>query len=76
MKERFYFTSLAAALERAIHCDVGLEGLQILMHGWIRKGGINKSTLFMRRRSAGEEYLTYEEACKFSQYAGYDLTQN
>ena len=75
MKERYYFTQLAAALERAIHADVGLEGLDILMHGWIKKGGINRSTLFMRKRYTGEEYLTPLEVAEFSRYAGYDLTK-
>ena len=74
MRERYSFTELAGALERAIQCDVGLEGLKILMHGWIRKGGINRTTLAMRAKKAGEEYLTAYEAQDFSKYAGYDLT--
>ena len=75
MKERYYFTQLASALERAIHADVGLEGLDILIHGWIKKGGINRPTLFMRKKNAGEAYLTYLEVVDFSRYAGYDLTK-
>ena len=75
MKERYYFTQLAATLERKIHADVGIEGLEILIHGWIRKGRMNRSTLSMRKRKTGEEYLTPDEAKDFSQYAGYDLAE-
>ena len=74
MKERFYFTELAGTLERAIQCDVGLDGLWTLISGWIKKGGIHRSTLSMRKVKAGEEYLTPYEAQEFSKYAGYDLT--
>lgn len=76
MKERYYFTQLAAALERAIHADVGLAGLETLIHGWIAKGGISRTALYMRRKNAGEEYLTPYEAKAFSEYAGYDLTSD
>ena len=74
MKERYYLTNLAAALERAIHADVGLEGLEILLHGWIRKGGIPRETLRTRQRRDGEGWLSPYEAKAFSEYAGYDLT--
>ena len=72
--KRYYFTQLAAALERAIRCDVGLNGLYILIHGWIRKGGIKRETLRTRRKRDGESWLTGFEAQEFSKYAGYDLT--
>lgn len=74
MKKRYSFTKLAAALERAIKCDVGLEGFDILMYGFIQKGGVKRTTLKMREKKTGERYLTEEEAIKFSEYAGYDLT--
>ena len=74
MTKRYSFTKLAAALERAIKCDVGLKGLDVLMHGFIQKGGVNRTTLTMRAKATGEKYLTTEEAIQFSQYAGYDLT--
>ena len=76
MKERYYFTELAGALERAISCDVGIEGLHTLLFGFIRKGGIHRETLRTRHKRDGEPWLTYYEACAFSEYAGYDLTQN
>ncbi len=74
MKERYYFAQLAAALERALQCDVGLEGLETLVHGWIRKGGISRETLRKRLQRDGEKWLTPYEAKSLSEYAGYDLT--
>lgn len=74
MTKRYSFTKLAEALERAIKCDVGFEGLDVLMYGFIQKGGVKRSTLKMREKATGEKYLNAEEAIKFSEYAGYDLT--
>lgn len=74
MKERYYLSFLAGNLERAIHADVGMDGLNILMHGFIRKGGINRETLRQRFHRDKEQWLTYFEARAFSEYAGYDLT--
>jgi hypothetical protein len=44
------------------------------MHGFVRKGGINRETLRTRLKRDGEAWLTYFEARAFSDYAGYDLT--
>ena len=74
MKERYYFTQLAATLERKIHADVGIEGLEILIYGWMQKGGISRQTLRKRFQRDREQWLTYYEARAFSEYAGYDLT--
>ena len=74
-KDAITLTTLAARLERAIHADVGLQGLNILLYGWMKKGGVRRSTLFMRKKSAGEEYLTPNEVRNFSSYAGYDLSK-
>ena len=74
MTKRYSFTKLAAALERAIKCDVGFEGLDVLMYNFILRGGVKRTTLKMREKRTGEKYLTEEEAVKFSEYAGYDLT--
>ena len=73
MNERYYFTQLAANLEQILQMDVGMEGLLILMHGWIRKGGINRETLRTRAKRDGEEWLNLYEAKAFSEYAGYNL---
>lgn len=74
-KDAVTFAQLTARLERAIHADVGLQGLRILIYGWIKKGGTKRSTLCMRMKNTGEEYLTLEEAQNFSSYAGYDLSK-
>ena len=75
-KDAVTYAQLTARLERAIHANVGLKGLKILLYGWMKKGGIKRSTLFMRMKSAGEEYLTPEEVRNFSLYAGYDLSKD
>lgn len=71
------FAQLTARLERAIHCDVGLKGLNILLYGWITKHGrCSRSQFADRKRREGEPYLTLREAEHFSKYAGYDLTKD
>ena len=75
-KDAITLRVLAARLERAIHCDVGMEGLQILLHGWIRKGCISRDTLRQRKKADGEAWLSFYEALLFSKYAGYDLTHD
>lgn len=76
MKENaITFTTLCARLERAIRCDVGMHGLDILISGWIRKRNtISRETLRQRKKADGEPWLSYYEALSFSRYAGYDLT--
>ena len=70
------FTALAAALERAISCDVGTKGLGILLYGWIHKYGfVTPAVLRQRRHMDGEAWLTVQETASFSEYAGYDLNQ-
>ena len=73
---RLTFTILAQRLEQAIHCDVGMEGLNILIHGWLCKGPVSRQTLRVRKHRDGEPWLTYTEALSFSQYAGYDLAND
>ena len=75
-KDAITLTTLAARLERAIRCDVGMEGLEILLHGWIRKGGLSRDTLRQRKKIDGEAWLGPYEAQLFSEYAGYDLTKD
>ena len=76
MKENaITFETLCARLERAIHADVGMHGLDILITGWIRKRNtVSRETLRQRKKADGEPWLTYYEALSFSRYAGYDLT--
>ena len=75
-KDAITLTTLAARLERILHCDVGMEGLDTLLHGWIRKGAVSRDTLRKREERDGEAWLSFYEAANFSNYAGYDLTQN
>ena len=74
-KNAVTFSQLAARLERAIHADVGLHGLNILLYGWIAKyGHCSRAQLCMRAKADGQMWLTLPEARSFSLYAGYDLT--
>ena len=77
MKKAITFAQLTARLERAIHCDVGLKGLNTLLYGWIRKHGrCSRAQLCMRKKADGEFWLSASEAEHFSKYAGYDLTKD
>ena len=78
MKENaITFETLCARLERAIHADVGMNGLDILIYGWIAKHGrVNRHLLYMRKINDGCEWLSLPEARSFSRYAGYDLTKD
>ena len=76
-KDAITFAQLTARLERAIHCDVGLKGLNILLYGWITKHGrCSRPQLCMRKKADGEFWLSRSEAEHFSQYCGYDLTHD
>ena len=68
-------STLCARLERAIHCDVGMKGLNTLLYGWAQKRGFNLSALlWMREKRDGEPWLDTQEVYLFSLYAGYDLS--
>jgi hypothetical protein len=78
--EKISLTVIAGRLERAIHCDVGMKGLNILLCGWNNfrarhnYGCINFAA--RARDTQGEEgYLFLDELVAFSRYAGYDLTK-
>ena len=76
-KDDITLTTLAARLERAIHADVGMQGLKTLLYGWKMKDHIiNDHTFTSRESLSGEAYLTKQEAKQFSQYCGYDLTHD
>ena len=76
-KDAITLTTLAARLERAIHCDVGMNGLKTLLYGWrVKYGIIQDYTLWGRKKMDGEAWLTPKEAQSFSRYAGYDLTKD
>ncbi len=72
-------TTLAERLEKAIHCDVGMQGLRILLYGWMQKRarhGLRTINFAARGSYSGETYLTPNEGYEFSNYAGYDLTHD
>ena len=76
-KNAVTFAQLTVRLERAIHADVGLRGLNTLLYGWITKyRRCNRAQLCMRAKEDGEGWLTLGEAKHFSNYAGYDLTKD
>lgn len=69
-------TTIAARLERAIHADVGMKGLTVLMYGWAKKKNLRlNAMLWMREKRKGEPFLTPNEVKELSEYAGYDLTK-
>jgi len=76
-KNAILLTTLCTRLERAIHADVGMEGLNILLSGWITKyGRVTRDALRQRKHdNNGEAYLELLEAQHFSDYCGYDLTK-
>ena len=70
-------TTICARLERAIHADVGMKGLNILLYGWKQKCHIITDHTFpLRKQTAGNPYLTWLETQSFSYYCGYDLTHD
>jgi hypothetical protein len=71
-------TTVCARLERAIHADVGMKGLKILLYGWrMKQGMISKHTFSYRAdNNNGVPYLTTYELHYFSRYCGYDLTHD
>ena len=67
---------LAANLEKAIHCEVGVYGLNILLYGWRRKHtAITYAVLSDRKKKHGFQFLYEDEVKTFSKYVGYDLTK-
>ena len=80
-ESKVFFTTIAARLEKAIHCDVGIYGLEVLLSGWNNYrerhdyGRINFS---QRAKDPPdfERFLFLDELIAFSKYAGYDLTKD
>lgn len=69
-------TVIAQRLNDVLNANVGLLGLNILLFGWIRKGCLSSATLRVRNQRDGYRWLSIRELKSFSNYAGYDLTQN
>lgn len=69
--------TVAARLGQAIRHDVGMNGLNIMLHGWIHATGtVSGNTLRTRKARDGQAWLTPLELASFSRYVGYDLAQN
>ena len=76
-KDAILLSTLCARLERAIHCDVGINGLKTLLYGWRMKYRlIEDHTFYDRKKEDGEPWLSLGEAHSFSHYCGYDLTHD
>ena len=76
-KDAITLNTLAARLEKAIHADLGMKGLQTLLYGWRMKYHIIEDhTMSARRKEDGEPWLDFGEALSFSRYCGYDLTHD
>ena len=76
-RDAITLTTLCARLERAIHADVGMRGLNTLLYGWARKKNWNINALFWtREKRDGEPWLSLEETKSLSEYAGYDLSHD
>ena len=75
-KRKYSMAQLAANLEKAIHCNVGVYGLNILLYGWRRKHtAITYAVLSDRKKKHGFQFLYEDEVKIFSKYVGYDLTK-
>jgi hypothetical protein len=76
-EEKIELTTICARLERAIHADVGMDGLNLLLWWWRWKCGfISQQTLRNRKKQSGFEWLTLSETAALSSFAGYDLTKD
>ena len=75
-KKKYSMAQLAANLEKAIHCEVGVYGLNILLYGWRRKyTALTYAVLADRKKKHGFQFLYEDEVKIFSRYVGYDLTK-
>ena len=68
--------TIVSILENCINDTVGMHGLNILLHGWIRATGcVSRDTLRQRKARDGQAWLSPHELRSFSDYVGYDLSQ-
>lgn len=63
-------SQLAANLELAIHAPVGIRGLNILIHGWLR---FHHYSPTYRNTIYNRNWLYLTEVIELSEYAGYNL---
>ena len=70
--ERISKHELCASLNRALQSDVGIKGLNILIHGWLKHRRYGHSYYEALRH---REWLYVTEVQDLSEYAGYDLSK-
>ena len=63
---------LARNLGRAIGANVGMQGLNTLIHGWLKFRKYGKKYYFAIHN---RDFLYITEVRDLSEYAGYDLSQ-
>ena len=63
---------LARNLERAIGANVGMQGLNTLIHGWLRFRKYGKKYYFAIHN---RDFLYITEVRDLSEYAGCDMSQ-
>lgn len=69
--QRIPKSQLALNLSAALQTDVGIQGLNTLIHGWLKHRRYAKSYYEAIRH---RDWLYITEAQDLSLYAGYDLT--
>ena len=68
--------TVALRLGMAIRYDVGMNGLAVMLHGWIRSTGcLSYGTLRVRKARDGQAWLSPSELDSLSRYVGYDLSR-
>ncbi len=70
MTRKYYFTDVVKRLEQYIHCDVGLQGFKVLLYGWRMKCRLPEYIF------CGRDYMNEAEIHSFSDYVGYDLSND
>ncbi|MBR0310144.1 MAG: hypothetical protein IJQ97_04585, partial [Paludibacteraceae bacterium] len=70
--ERISKQELSANLNRVLGADVGIKGLNTLIHGWLKHRRYGHSYYEALRH---REWLYVTEVQDLSEYAGYDLAK-
>ena len=70
--QRIHKSQLVQALNAALQSDVGIKGLNILIHGWLKHRRYGHSYYEALRH---REWLYVTEVQDLSEYAGYDLSK-
>ena len=71
--QRISKEQVARNLNHAIRANVGIQGLNILIHGWLKYRKYGKKYYFAIHN---RDFLFISEVHDLSTYAGYDLTKS